>query len=179
MIFEMQFYITAHFPMFFLSVFGYLYLDKMNLRKSQYVLILKQQIFATVSFYEWCGALACGNQWESIRLRTTFKARSAGTKHSILFYYTFICSWKSWVSPVILSCCHCTLVPILKQNLFLIAHQDSFHDLEWSWVNDVYIIIHDKKNLSKLFFYFYKCCLHFIIFTKLLCGNHLIYSYPD
>lgn len=73
MIFEMQFYITAHFPMFFLSVFGYLYLDKMNLRKSQYVLILKQQIFATVSFYEWCGALACGNQWESIRLRTTFK----------------------------------------------------------------------------------------------------------
>ena len=62
------------FPhIFFWSVFGYLYLDKMNLWKSQYVLILKQQIFATVSFYEWCGALPCGNKWESIRLRATFK----------------------------------------------------------------------------------------------------------
>ena len=70
----MQFYIMAHFPIFFFwSVFGYLYLGKMNLWKSQYVLILKQQIFATLSFYEWCGALPCGNKWESIRLGATFK----------------------------------------------------------------------------------------------------------
>ena len=46
------------------------------------------------------------------------------------------------------------------------------------WMNDMYIIIHDK-NHSKLLLNFSKFCSHFIVFTKLLCGSHLIYSYQD
>lgn len=57
----MQFSITPYFPHLFVS--GCLYLGEINLGKGIYVLILKQQIFATVSFYEWCMELACGSKW--------------------------------------------------------------------------------------------------------------------